>query len=161
VSTYFYNRTAFLIFPTRLPECFLELDREFEAGGVTESSRLVDLAENTCRRLGDVKWFALQIQHEIASPNVFEAATKVGTLLVAHLNSRKALLDAGSVTAREWLNGWTEAGSPSVKPHARWAYPKPRPASSSPITAAAPLTQPSSEPECWSVSPPSPLGPAP
>ncbi len=105
MKTHFEDRTAYSILAVQMPQCFTDLDEAFDRrfGDFRESlsDPLVTLAENICRRAGDVELYAWHIHQAKGDANVHKAATLTGSYLVAFFGACKSLLDAGSITLTE------------------------------------------------------------
>lgn len=109
MKTFFYNRTVYSLgLPNvEVPQCFLQLDDYFDtlfttSAGLTHES--VRLAENLCRRIADVEFYAHVISENQKSPNTFRAAILIGTYLVGYFNACKSLLDACAITLAKVYN---------------------------------------------------------
>ena len=100
-GTYFYNRTIYPRIATPVPDCFLELDKHFAAIGITQDRKflysvpILTLAENLCRRMADIDYYAEAISASLAdATGAFAQAKVVGTLLVGYFGACKSVLDA-------------------------------------------------------------------
>lgn len=102
MKTLFYKRTVYNVgLPNmEVPQCFVELDKYFDTlftipSDLTHES--VRLAENLCRRIADVDFYAHFISEYQKSPAINKAAILIGTYLVGYFNACKSLLDACSI----------------------------------------------------------------
>jgi hypothetical protein len=110
-GTYFFNRTVYPRLSTPVPECFQELDRRFGEVGLEPDATapVVSLAENVCRRMGDIDFHAESIEETLAeNEKALNQAAVVSTLLVAHLGACKAMLDGVALSLNEVLDAWWE-----------------------------------------------------
>ena len=105
VSDYFLNRSAYCVLPGPVPDPFvafeLALAARFPQGSFPPGDPPVALAENLCRRMATVDFFAHEIGEAIAARDDTSRAWVLNALLVAHFSACKSLLDAGSVALAE------------------------------------------------------------
>jgi hypothetical protein len=106
MDSLFYNRSIYSVIKQPVPACFLELERHLGpkvpanvfplvAPGIGPT---IALAENLCRRMGDVEFYAKSIADELATLNGTYTATTVSSLLVGHFGASKSVLDASAIT---------------------------------------------------------------
>jgi hypothetical protein len=124
-GTFFFNRTVYIRHMTPVPECFLRLDRHFGAKGLTEGSGIdhpaVALAENLCRRMGNVDFYAESIEATLASgADFFHQTPVIGALLVAHFGACKSVLDAAAVSLNEVFGLGRQGGECDLKKDGFW-----------------------------------------
>jgi len=101
MESFFYERTAYCLLSIPVPRCFTELDKCFDArftGSDVITRQPVMLAENLCRRMADVEYYAQSISEVQKSSDASRAATLIGTLLVGYFVACKSLSDAGAIT---------------------------------------------------------------
>jgi hypothetical protein len=102
VKTHFYNRTLYKHLQQDIPHCFISLDERFDKkySNLGEaSSGLLPFAENVCRRMGDIDFYAQSIDDAYSSHDLpFDNALLIGTFLVGYFGTCKSLLDAGAIT---------------------------------------------------------------
>lgn len=119
MDAFFYNRSIYSVIEQPVPACFLDLEQHFGpkipvnvfplvAPGVGPT---IELAENLCRRMGDVEFYMKRIADELATLNGTHTAMTVSSLLVGHFGACKSVLDAGAITlARLYRLGRTIKG---------------------------------------------------
>jgi len=93
--------------PADLPKCFVELDEILGAEDGNEDIVLainmpkVTMAENICRRMADIDWYANNIEAAMQEENTAKASLLIMTLLVGYFGSCKSLLDAGAISLNQ------------------------------------------------------------
>lgn len=108
MRTYFYGRSLYShMSPVDLPKCFVELDEILGAEDSNEDIVLainmpkVKMAENICRRMADIDWYANNIEAAMQEENTGKASLLTMTLLVGYFGSCKSLLDAGAISLNQ------------------------------------------------------------
>jgi hypothetical protein len=122
-GTYFFNRTVYPRLSTPVPECFQELDRRFGEVGLEPDATapVVSLAENVCRRMGDIDFHAESIEETLAeNEKALNQAAVVSTLLVAHLGACKAMLDGVALSLNEVLGLGRRGGNCDLSKGGFW-----------------------------------------
>ncbi len=90
-----------------LPRCFVELDEILGAEDSNEDIVLaintpkVKMAENICRRMADIDWYANNIEAAMQEENTGKASLLTMTLLVGYFGSCKSLLDAAAISVNK------------------------------------------------------------
>lgn len=90
-----------------LPKCFVELDEILGAEDSNEDIVLainmpkVKMAENICRRMADINWYANNIEAALQEENTGKASLLTMTLLVGYFGSCKSLLDAAAISLNQ------------------------------------------------------------
>lgn len=105
MKTDFYQRTAYKLSNTPVPDCFLKLDDHFDRvlpgalprGAATHVSVL--LAENICARMAEVEMYAFLIEDARKRPRLgyegeADAAILTRAYFVAYLGAARATLDS-------------------------------------------------------------------
>lgn len=104
-SDYFLNRSAYCVLSVPVPTPFiafeLALAARFPQGSFPPGDPPVALAENLCRRMSNIDFFAERITEAIAARDDTRRAWELNPLLTAHFSACKSLLDAGSVALAE------------------------------------------------------------
>jgi hypothetical protein len=102
---FFYASSMHSNIEVPVPDCFVELEKLF-AGSVPTNVRpddapgvgeYVALADNLCRRLGDVDYYAKLVTDEMATMRGTWAAKATCSLLVGYFSACKSVLDAGAI----------------------------------------------------------------
>lgn len=95
----FTTQTPYAALSIAIPGCFVALEQRFDAYFPTLGALLSDprvaLAENLCRRMGDVEFYASVIPTSATNPNHEWSLT--GTYLVGHFVACKSVLDAAAI----------------------------------------------------------------
>ena len=101
MKTYFYNRTVYRVLSQEVPHCFIALDgyfdSQFSSLEQSFSDHRVHLAENLCRRMGDIEMFAAQILDLQQHPDTLRSTLVISSYLAAHFGACKSLLDGGAM----------------------------------------------------------------
>ena len=100
-GTFFYHRTLYQLLGSP-PACFIKLDERFAALGLSLPDAVFDArvkrAENRCRRMADIDYFANSIERtQLGGAEIPAQAVIISTLLASHLSSCKAILDAAAI----------------------------------------------------------------
>lgn len=88
----------------QIPQCFIDLDvalgEEDQSDDVVHAmqSPKVRLAENLCRRMADVDWYAKCVKSTMQEENMGKATFLCSTWLVGYFSSCKSLIDAAAIT---------------------------------------------------------------
>jgi len=108
MRTCFYGRSPYShMSHAQLPKCFVELDEILGAEDSNEDIVLainmpkVRMAENICRRMADIDWYANNIEAAIQEENIGKASLLTMTLLVGYFGSCKSLLDAAAISLNQ------------------------------------------------------------
>lgn len=108
MRTIFYGRSLYSYMSHgELPKCFVELDEILGAEDSNEDILLainmpkVQMAENICRRMADIDWYANNIEAATQEDNRGKAAVLTQTLLVGYFGACKSLLDAAAVSLNQ------------------------------------------------------------
>ena len=108
MRTYFYGTSLYShMSHVELPKCFVELDEILGAEDSNEDIVLamnmpkVKMAENICRRMADIDWYANNIEAATQEDNIGKATFLTMTLLVGYFGSCKSLLDAAAISLNE------------------------------------------------------------
>lgn len=93
---FFYNRTTYRLLNIEIPKCFISLDLLLPTN---KSLVETDLAENICRRMADIEYYANKIGVILKRKNnLWNKTILVGTLLVGYYATCKSLFDAVAIT---------------------------------------------------------------
>jgi hypothetical protein len=96
---FFYNRTAYRLLDSKIPVCFVALDVYFGKKNSDYIDKKISLAENICRRMSDIEYFAFQIKNNLAQKrDIWDDSVLIGTLLTSLYGSYKSLFDATAIT---------------------------------------------------------------
>ena len=108
MRTYFYGRSLYSYMShVERPKCFVELDEILGAEDSNEDIVLainmpkVKMAENICRRMADIDWYANSIEAAMQEDNIGKASLLTMTLLVGYFGSCKSLLDAAAISINQ------------------------------------------------------------
>jgi hypothetical protein len=108
MRTYFFGRSQYAYLRNvEIPSCFKDLDIVLgEKDGSSDvvlaiNAPAVRMAENICRRMADVDWYAAGVGNALREESVGKAACLAMTLLVGYFSSCKAVLDAAAITLNE------------------------------------------------------------
>lgn len=101
---YFYNRTAYRFNGSEIPKWFIALDVHYNSTNGAYPKELV-LAENICRRMADIEWYAKIIEDNLnLRKDLWSESILIGTNLVSYYMSCKALFDAVAITLNYLYN---------------------------------------------------------
>lgn len=90
-----------------MPKCFVKLDEILGAEDSNEDAVLainmpkVKMAENICRRMADIDWYANNIEVAMQEENTGKASLLTMTLLVGYFGSCKSLLDTAAISLNQ------------------------------------------------------------
>jgi hypothetical protein len=101
----FFQRSAYPFIGVNPPSCFTSIAKELAVIIVDCGSNVHEayknpsfiLAENLCRRMGDLELYEGAIKRELNDPNQWKAVVVIGSLMVGYFSTAKSILDAGSV----------------------------------------------------------------
>lgn len=102
---FFYNRSAYRLIEKSvdIPLFFRSFDLYLKMPttkrNVARYYEDLSLAENICRRMGDVEYYATQISKQLSiRKNLFDESVLVGTFLVSYYAACASLLDAMAIS---------------------------------------------------------------
>lgn len=106
MESFFYNRSMHSVIGQPVPLCFLDLEQHFGPKVPPKCFPLlaprvgptIALAENLCRRMGDVEYYGQRISDELETMRGSYTAKTVSSLLVGHFSACKSVLDASAIT---------------------------------------------------------------
>ncbi len=105
LTDYFSSRSAYCILSVPVPAPFtileMALAARFPQASFPPGDPAVALAENLCRRMSNIDFFAEQITDAITARNDTKRAWVLNALLVAYFSASKSLLDAGAIAVAE------------------------------------------------------------